>query len=418
MKRFLKISIVLLLFITTTSHTQIDYQMIRSNNYHLTEWTQLKGNNLEWINFLKGDLFYDENGNLIRVDYQNWDTTSSNWLNYHSDSLSYFDYGNSKLIEITKLHWDGYNYVNDTLITQYYNAIDSLSEEVVYLWDESSMSWQNSIKKDYQYGSDNLLKEILNYKGDGPNWFLYSKYTYAYDSNSNLIERAYQKLVYQWQNVSRRLYYYDNNKLTSYTYEQWENNDWVIGYQEYFTYDNNLLVERTLQLGGGLNNTKQVMSYNSNNYLSSVEEYFWIDTAWVNHTLKNNLYDLFGNLSESVTKIWRSNTWLNLWKEQYKYTLITDVNDILSISDYHLSNAFPNPFNPTTRIQFQIPNESFVSLVIFDALGREVDKIINEQMAGGTYEVNWNASNFSSGVYFYQLRAGDFIQTKKMILMK
>ena len=85
---------------------------------------------------------------------------------------------------------------------------------------------------------------------------------------------------------------------------------------------------------------------------------------------------------------------------------------------FALSQNYPNPFNPSTTIRYDILNSGIVTLKIYDILGREVKTLVNQYENGGTYDVNFDASNFSSGVYFYQLRAGSFISTKKMILLK
>jgi hypothetical protein len=86
--------------------------------------------------------------------------------------------------------------------------------------------------------------------------------------------------------------------------------------------------------------------------------------------------------------------------------------------NYSLSNNFPNPFNPTTRIRYSIPNVSRVLVKIYDVLGNEIETLVDQEKPAGTYELNWNAEGLPSGVYFYQLKAGEFIQTKKMILLK
>ena len=86
--------------------------------------------------------------------------------------------------------------------------------------------------------------------------------------------------------------------------------------------------------------------------------------------------------------------------------------------DFTISQNYPNPFNPSTIIKFQVPNSSFVNLIVYDVLGNEVATLVNEEKPTGSYEVNFKAANLSSGVYLYKLQAGDFIQTKKMILMK
>ncbi len=85
---------------------------------------------------------------------------------------------------------------------------------------------------------------------------------------------------------------------------------------------------------------------------------------------------------------------------------------------FELSQNYPNPFNPTTLIRFSIPEAGNVSLKVYNVLGQEVMSLINEEMAVGSYEADFNAANFSSGVYFYTLQAGDFTSTKKMMLLK
>jgi len=85
---------------------------------------------------------------------------------------------------------------------------------------------------------------------------------------------------------------------------------------------------------------------------------------------------------------------------------------------YSLSQNYPNPFNPTTSISFTLPSKSFVSLKVFDLLGRGVATLVNEQKSAGTYTQKWNAANVSSGIYFYRLQAGSFTETKKLVLLK
>ena len=91
-------------------------------------------------------------------------------------------------------------------------------------------------------------------------------------------------------------------------------------------------------------------------------------------------------------------------------------------SSFALNQNYPNPFNPSTTIQFQIPNSTLVNLKVYDVLGNEIATLVNEEKPTGNYEVNFDASSvsggLSSGIYFYRLQAGSFVQTQKMILMK
>ena len=83
-----------------------------------------------------------------------------------------------------------------------------------------------------------------------------------------------------------------------------------------------------------------------------------------------------------------------------------------------LSQNYPNPFNPTTKIKFVIPNSSFVNLKVYDVLGREVTTLVNEEKPAGEYEVEFSGKNLSSGVYHYQLKADNYVETKKMLFIK
>jgi hypothetical protein len=87
-------------------------------------------------------------------------------------------------------------------------------------------------------------------------------------------------------------------------------------------------------------------------------------------------------------------------------------------SVFSLSQNYPNPFNPSTKIKYSIPQSSNVVIKVFNVVGDEVSTLVNGQKQAGTYELTFNAENLPSGVYFYQLKAGDFIQTKRMILIK
>lgn len=87
-------------------------------------------------------------------------------------------------------------------------------------------------------------------------------------------------------------------------------------------------------------------------------------------------------------------------------------------SDYYLDQNYPNPFNPTTSINFSLPRNEFITLKIFDILGREVAILVKEEKTAGSYIFNFDASKLSSGIYFYSITAGNFHQTRKMILTK
>jgi hypothetical protein len=101
---------------------------------------------------------------------------------------------------------------------------------------------------------------------------------------------------------------------------------------------------------------------------------------------------------------------------QFEYSDAVEVEVIPN--KFELSQNYPNPFNPSTKIRYQLPNESKVVIKIYNILGSEVMELVNDKREAGVYEVEFNADNLSSGTYIYKISADNFVQTKKMILLK
>ena len=112
------------------------------------------------------------------------------------------------------------------------------------------------------------------------------------------------------------------------------------------------------------------------------------------------------------------------WNQDVLQLIVTSpVTEIFSQNEnnnleFALANNYPNPFNPSTIIKYTIPKQNFVELKIYDILGREVATLVNEEKSAGNYEINFNGSKLSSGVYFYRLQAGSFVSTKKFVMLK
>jgi hypothetical protein len=102
----------------------------------------------------------------------------------------------------------------------------------------------------------------------------------------------------------------------------------------------------------------------------------------------------------------------------FKYYNLNESVNVSQPSNFELMQNYPNPFNPVTNIQYQIAEKQLVTLKIYDVIGNEIAVLINEVKDAGTYNVEFNADRFSSGVYYYTLKAGSFTSTKKMILLK
>ena len=113
-------------------------------------------------------------------------------------------------------------------------------------------------------------------------------------------------------------------------------------------------------------------------------------------------------------------------QELIDFIMVNKFNEIVSVKDedrfipdeHALLQNYPNPFNPSTKMKYSLPQSSNVVIKVFDILGNEIETLVDEEKLAGTYEITWYANNLPSGIYLYQLRTGDFVETKKMVLMK
>jgi hypothetical protein len=161
-----------------------------------------------------------------------------------------------------------------------------------------------------------------------------------------------------------------------------------------------------------------VYKANINEFQPSAYKWLGSTTAGANGVFSYEITDTsIEAVSLTATDIWNTSGFASL-------NLITDIEeeDDLIPTNFSLAQNYPNPFNPSTTITFSIPNKELVSLKVFNSLGEEVAELVNETKQAGNYSVSIDASSatggLTSGVYFYKISAGSFIQTKKMILVK
>jgi ligand-binding sensor domain-containing protein len=156
----------------------------------------------------------------------------------------------------------------------------------------------------------------------------------------------------------------------------------------------------------------------------------WIGTQYGLVAFDGSNWTVYSPSNSGLNNSWakyividtKGNKWIGT-----QYGLSVYKGNVISIVDkknnvlpngFMLYQNYPNPFNPTTTIDYSIPKESFVTIKVYDALGREVTTLVSEEKNTGEYSVKFNGSKLASGIYFYKITAGSFVQTKKMILMK
>ena len=132
--------------------------------------------------------------------------------------------------------------------------------------------------------------------------------------------------------------------------------------------------------------------------------------------LSNNIRDLEEDANGNIW-IGLHDAGISIYNRNGISSVLPNETNSIPIS-YKLLQNYPNPFNPSTTIKYNLPNDSQIQIKVFDILGRKVVDLVNEEKVAGAYEINFNASSLASGIYFYQLRAADYAETKKMILLK
>lgn len=219
--------------------------------------------------------------------------------------------------------------------------------------------------------------------------------------------------------------------LSFYQFAQTENQSYQILRLDTTVIYNNLSLQTRFEIGGtrltdqniqtdagNFNCKKFVVNYDiSVNLLGSYAKLFTIsDTAWIaaNQWIVQQIIP-----SLTTNPLGLGEIFIRGSKKILISQTPTGINDVQSkVNEFKLYQNYPNPFNPSTKIAFHISDLSWVSLKIYDVLGREVTTLINEEKPAGTYEVTWNAANLSSGVYFYELKAGGYTATKNLLLLK
>lgn len=145
----------------------------------------------------------------------------------------------------------------------------------------------------------------------------------------------------------------------------------------------------------------------------------WGTDTRLTNNISNSYYPSISISGQALNIVWqddRDGNFAIYYKHNNPLGIISS-NSVIP-ENFSLSQNYPNPFNPSTNINIAVPKSGIVKLTIYDASGKQVELLVNQQLDAGTYKVDWNASNYPSGVYFYKMASGDFASVKKMILVK
>ncbi|MFH0735674.1 MAG: T9SS type A sorting domain-containing protein [bacterium] len=390
---------------------------------------------------------------------------------YYSQRIFTYDQSNLLTEEINQRLLNG-NWENTQKYVYNYDASKNLLEKQNQKYENDI--WIPIETNTFVYDSNNNLLEKQYKKYENDIWIPIKTNTFMYDSNNNLLEKQYKKYENDiWIPIETNTFVYDsNNKLIEQYYKQWDTN-WIDVYQYLYLYNSSdQLIEKKIndfvdgnwvfrmkclyayyaqgQIGA-------VSYYNGDGYLLSYDEYtysgglltFIQNMMWEyfhlymgSYVAQNWLeyrYDNYENCNYATYSIkigygshvkdrtfnllynnGSSSLSLDGARVQVIYSTLTDVNEseISVVDKFSLSQNYPNPFNPNTTISFSLPKQEFVTLKIYDILGKEIATLFSEELKAGTYQKDWQPKGLSSGIYFYRLQAGKYTETHKMSFLK
>lgn len=310
----------------------------------------------------------------IKVINYETDTTYSQWMNKNLFVKQVYP-------DVPRMQ--EYDYVANDLLSQYPEYFSS------YLYTESDSLPQGADR-------DSIIN-YLNTEGVNALWligdFLPAQFGYfsildTFDINMlNIDSKYFSTFCFAYQ---RFTFESDNHSLAN-----------------KFLLSNEAAISVFAPVGYGFSNIQHSLLSEIINYLFGVER----------RTLGNALNESKNNLTNSYTI-----RMLNLWGDPSlfpKYEVTADLkSEDIQPTDFTLFQNYPNPFNLSTTIKFSLPVSSIVKINIYNALGQLVETLINREMSSGYHEVNFDASKLASGIYLYQLQAGNFNSVKKMLLLK
>jgi Secretion system C-terminal sorting domain len=371
----------------------------------------LKWDGIKWVNFKNWTYSYDSDGNVISELRKSW--KDNNWINRSQTNFTYDS--NNNMLSYISHEWRDGEWVNNSKRTNTYNSNNSLIFVLYERWVD--LQWTYNAYETYHYDIHGQL--ILRLKERLPissRWVYKERFTYSYDSlgfKESFKSESMTPNQDEWLNGAKYTYNYDSTgNMASYIYESWGGDQWK-------------------------KETRSQYIYGSNGKISHVLIDTWRDELWTLLGRVTFTYDLNENMTFALAEAWYDDNWIawdyildfhDSFGREYDffgreinvfYSTITEVGKKDEIiSEHLLMQNYPNPFNPITTISYSIPRSNFVKLSVYNLLGEEISNLVKEAQKVGSYKVNFNASALTSGVYFYTLQTDDFVETKKLILIK
>lgn len=394
-------------------------------------------------------------------EHQEWNTSTSSWRTIAKE-ITIYD-STAKTVTIIEQELVEGQLQNDSKSVIYIdiNMTDStfkFNKMESYSW--AGTDWSMNGRTIYQYDANGFLVTTTTEFQLAPGMFLAmmrTTFTNNAAGNPELeLTENYNMGTTQWENNSKTELTYkagNMNYLETETNYDWTDGAWVASYKSVYTRNAQLNPTEILYQdnfsGSFVNNGREVITYLADGESQDSSYYYYWDqigsnwrpsslfvytynasgdedviyykswnlTTWENDSKISMTYDAMGKEIVELTEVWESGTYRNDYRELTTYT-VTSIKEDAAPVLFTLKNNYPNPFNPSTTIEYEVKSAGMVTLTVYNVLGQIVAVLQNGFQQAGVYKVEFDASGLTSGVYLYELASGNTKITKKMILNK
>jgi hypothetical protein len=325
--------------------------------------------------------------------------------------LTNYSYQSGLVTEVLSQYKEDDSWINLNKVIYSYTP-EGKNETMIYqLWRDTD--WANWQRFNRLYDTHNRLTEFVNAEWDSA-WVNKTRYLFYYNSSDKVCEKVYELWTINWTKSEKEIYIYNEAGKTDTIIQQvWQDMEWNnsglfinsydIGWnriEELFYQWNNLEWMQKGRLG---------FEYDAHNNGIKADNYQW-QSGWIPAT--RYFFITYNNGLESIS--------FNAKSVVVQYDIFTSAGqeEQSLLSKYLLSDNYPNPFNPSTTINFSVPEQLRVKITLFNILGREIRVLFNDIVPAGEHKLLFNAAGLSSGVYLYQMNAGNFKALKKMVIIR
>ena len=353
-----------------------------------------------WHNKLQWLKSYDSNGYLTESEVYIF--RNDEWLILGNVSYTNNDNG-SPNTKIKQVYRGGY-FRNRSLNEYNYNDSGDLTQNTRYKWHNNS--WNNRSQKELQY-EDGLCVNSTYYRWEDTTWTNRYLNEISYNDNGERdVKVGYKWTDSGWTERHKTEYSFDDNSnLSQKIFSKWTDSGWITKARITISRDDSF-------------NPVDIL-------LEKVDS----TDAWNNVSLRENTFFDGDMIMESVSSRWHDDGWHLRKRNEYTYingpgrSSLNIIEPISLPEQVTLDQNYPNPFNPITTISYEIPKVEFVMVSVFNLRGNKITTLVNELQNPGVKSYNWNGTNdygnsVAAGVYVYTIQAGNYRQSKKMILLK